>query len=60
VNEQKILRQITLPEKYVHYTLFKDTIERIEKTMEKAAETMQATADTIYKRINDIGYQFHK
>jgi hypothetical protein len=52
--EQKKLREDTLPEKYVARLTFKDTVDRIEKSVDKAMIKFDSVAENIYDRINRV------
>lgn len=55
VYEQKILRQITLPEKYISVPTFNAAIGRIERSMENAVADLKGYVEKIEERINDFG-----
>ena len=52
VEEQKKLRQETLPEKYVGMPLFNDSVKRIERSVEKIFERINDLNDNIDSKIS--------
>lgn len=52
--EQKKLREETLPERYVARLTFKDTVDRIERSVDKAVTKFDEVAENIYDRINKV------
>jgi hypothetical protein len=54
VNEQKKLRQETLPDKYVSRSDFNGTIGRIEKNIADAVAQFNTTTTSIFARINEV------
>jgi hypothetical protein len=54
VQEQKVLRQQTLPKEYPSMGYFKETVERIEKTMSESSTRVEATVSQIHKRLDNL------
>jgi hypothetical protein len=58
MEEQKKLREETLPEKYTPIAYFKETVERIENSVDKAVIDFKGITSGIFNRIDDLSIEF--